>query len=213
MALMSPSSPAFRLITSPIVGVAAALVTLVAGGGAATAVLVAIAVTFGLFVAIGWLVLWPMDGEQTRRNAGREDYPHRVDELVVVVGSLGTLVGIGALLIARGTDAGWFPAAMALLGVFLAWASLHLMYAARYAYIYYTDTPVGGIDFNSDAPATYADFLYFSYNLGMTYQVSDTNVSNARIRSVVLRQCLLSYIFGAVILATTINLVAGMFTG
>ena len=97
----------------------------------------------------------------------------------------------------------------ALCGVFLAWAALHLMYATRYAYVYYEAN--GGIDFNTDDPPAYRDFFYFSYNLGMTYQVSDTSVSNRTIRAVALRHCLLSYAFGTVILATTINLVAGMF--
>ena len=59
-------------------------------------------------------------------------------------------------------------------------------------------------------PPAYRDFLYFSYNLGMTYQVSDTGVSSRTIRAVVLRHCLLSYAFGTVILATTINVVAGI---
>ena len=88
---------------------------------------------------------------------------------------------------------------------------LHLTYAARYAYLYYGD-PVGGIDFNSSDPPAYRDFCYFSYNLGMTYQVSDTGVSSTAIRSVVLRHCLISYVFGTVILAATINLVAGLVT-
>jgi hypothetical protein len=51
---------------------------------------------------------------------------------------------------------------------------LHLMYTARYAYLYYSE-PVGGIDFNSNDQPSYRDFLYLSYNLGMTYQVSDTD--------------------------------------
>jgi uncharacterized membrane protein len=71
---------------------------------------------------------------------------------------------------------------------------------------------VGGIDFNNKEPPSYRDFFYFSYNLGMTYQVSDTDVSSTTIRSVVLRHCLLSYLFGTVILAATINLIAGLLT-
>lgn len=67
--------------------------------------------------------------------------------------------------------------------------------------------------FNSKQPPAYRDFLYFSYNLGMTYQVSDTSVTSATIRAVVLRHCLLSYVFGTSILATTINLVTGIVTG
>lgn len=94
----------------------------------------------------------------------------------------------------------------------MAWAALHLMYAARYAYLYYQGS-AGGIDFNSEDPPAYRDFFYFSYNLGMTYQVSDTDVSSSVIRSVVLRHSLLSYLFGTSLLATAINLVAGMVTG
>lgn len=71
----------------------------------------------------------------------------------------------------------------------------------------------GGIDFDSPGSPKYVDFLYFSYNLGMTYQVSDTNVSTTEIRAVALRHCLLSYVFGAGVLATTINLVTGIVTG
>jgi uncharacterized membrane protein len=102
-------------------------------------------------------------------------------------------------------------AAIGLVGVFLTWAMLHLMYTGRYAYLYYSE-PLGGINFNSNDQPSYRDFIYFSYNLGMTYQVSDTDVSSTAIRSVVLRHCLLSYIFGTVILAATINLVAGLVT-
>ena len=74
----------------------------------------------------------------------------------------------------------------------------------------------GGIDFNARPEHSFhpcfRDFFYFSYNLGMTYQVSDTGVSSPAIRAVVLRHCLLSYLFGTVVLASTINLVAGLVT-
>ena len=75
----------------------------------------------------------------------------------------------------------------------------------------YYGHPEGGINFNAeDHQPTYRDFLYFSYNLGMTFQVSDTSVSTSEIRSVVLQHCLLAYVFSTVILAATINLVAGI---
>ena len=103
--------------------------------------------------------------------------------------------------------------ALVLCGVFMAWASLHLMYAARYAHLYYVTCGGTGIDFNAEEyePA-YRDFFYFSYNLGMTYQVSDTAVTSPP-SGRRLRHTLLSYVFGAVVLASTINLVAGIATG
>jgi uncharacterized membrane protein len=176
----------------------------------ALGILVGIATTATIFVAAGWILLWPMDADATRRNAGREEFRPVVEELVVVAAALCALVSIVLLLRRGDSDPG--HAATALAGVFLTWGALHLMYAARYAYLYH-ETSAGGIDFNSDDPPAFRDFLYFSYNLGMTYQVSDTDVSSATIRAVVLRHTLLSYVFGTAILATTINLVAGIVTG
>jgi uncharacterized membrane protein len=79
----------------------------------------------------------------------------------------------------------------------------------RYARVYYAE-PVGGISFNQDEDPRYTDFAYFSVGLGMTYQVADTNVRSNEVRRIVIAQTLLAYLFGAVILATVINLVTGL---
>ncbi|GAA5018773.1 DUF1345 domain-containing protein [Kitasatospora paranensis] len=164
-----------------------------------------------LFVVVGWVVLWPMDAAATHRNVRREEFRPFVEEIVVVATALCGLIAIVLLLLVGDPRFRHAAAAAALCGVFMAWAALHLMYATRYAYVYYLP-PVGGIDFNTGDAPRYSDFLYFSYNLGMTYQVSDTSVSTSALRAVVLRHCLLSYVFGASILATTISLVAGIVT-
>ena len=175
-------------------------------------ILAGIAAAETSFVVAGWLVLWPMDAATTHGHVRSEQFRPVAEELLVVASALCGLVGIVMLLLVGDSGLSHAAAATALCGVFLAWAALHLMYATRYAYLYYL-APEGGIDFNSDDPPQYSDFLYFSYNLGMTYQVSDTDVSSSTIRAVALRHCLLSYVFGASILATTINLVAGIVTG
>ncbi|WP_432889840.1 DUF1345 domain-containing protein [Kribbella sp. CA-245084] len=174
-------------------------------------ILAAIVVIGAAFIVSAVVVLWPMDADATRRHVGREDFRPAVDELIVVAVTIGAITGIAILLILGRSHSRTAAAALGLAGVFMNWAVLHMMYAARYAHLYYV-APVGGIDFNSDDSPAYRDFFYFSYNLGMTYQVSDTSVSSSAIRSVVLRHCLLSYIFGTVILAATINLVAGIVT-
>ncbi|MGW4235066.1 DUF1345 domain-containing protein [Streptomyces sp. NPDC004980] len=174
-------------------------------------VLAGIAAALTAFVVVGWIVLWPMNAAVTRHHTRREEFRPIVEELAVVGSALCGLVGIVALLLVGDSDLNHAAAGTALSGVFMAWAALHLMYATRYAYIYYLPDG-GGIDFNTDDPPRYSDFLYFSYNLGMTYQVSDTDVSSSTIRAIALRHCLLSYVFGASVLATTINLVAGIVT-
>ncbi|MEU8530773.1 MULTISPECIES: DUF1345 domain-containing protein [Streptomyces] len=175
-------------------------------------VLAAIASAETFFVATGWLVLWPMDADATRRNARREEFKPVVEEFAVVSTAVCGLGAIVLLLLVDKSGLSQAAAALALAGVFMTWSALHLMYASRYAYTYYRP-PGGGIDFNTEEPPRYIDFLYFSYNLGMTYQVSDTSVSSTELRAVVLRHCLLSYVFGTSTLATAINLVVGIFTG
>jgi uncharacterized membrane protein len=100
-------------------------------------------------------------------------------------------------------------AALSFASVVLAWATVHTMFTARYARMYYADAP-GGIDFNSDEAPRYSDFAYLAFTVRMTYQVSDTNITSAAIRAAALRQGLLSYVFGTGIIATMINLVAGL---
>jgi len=176
--------------------------------GALVGVLAGIAATAAIFVVVGWMVLWPLDATATRQSVQREDFRPVAEEIAIVVATLAGLVGIIVLVLGGGRTA----AAVAPAGAFTVWAALHLMYATRYAHLYYGAAD-GGIDFNSTDPPSYRDFLYFSYNLGMTYQVSDTSVGSPLVRAIVLRHCLLSYVFGTVVLATTINLVTGIVTG
>lgn len=86
---------------------------------------------------------------------------------------------------------------------------MHTLFTLRYARLYFAGQ-AGGIDFNNNEPPRIVDFAYVAFTIGMTYQVSDTNISQFDIRSLALRQGLLSYLFGAVILASVINLVAGL---
>ncbi|NUR82561.1 MAG: DUF1345 domain-containing protein [Nonomuraea sp.] len=206
-----PLPAVIRVVLSGAVGAAVGLIAGVSTRPA-LGLLAGIATTATVFTVAGWAALWPMTAGQTRSNAQREDLRPLLEELVVVAAALFGLGAIGVLLVVGSSDPGHAAAATALWGVFMAWASLHLMYSTRYAYLFYRE-PSAGIDFNSDEPPAYRDFLYFSYNLGMTYQVSDTSVSSSAIRAVVLRHCLLSYLFGTSVLATTINLVAGMVSG
>ena len=96
------------------------------------------------------------------------------------------------------------------LTVSLSWAIVHTVFALRYAHAYYT-APVGGIDFKSgEYEPDYRDFAYFAFTVGMTFQVSDTDVNSREMRHIVLRHALLSYLFGAVILGLAVNVIASL---
>ncbi len=93
------------------------------------------------------------------------------------------------------------------------WLLVHTVFALRYAHVYYTE-PEGGIDFKTQPRGTedpdYLDFAYTAFTIGMTFQVSDTDITRREMRHQLLRHALISFLFGAVILATTVNVVAGL---
>ena len=98
---------------------------------------------------------------------------------------------------------------LALAVVALSWVTVHTLYMLRYGDTYYGD-PVGGIDFNDEEPPSYRDFAYVAFTIGMTFQVSDTSLTSKPMRRLALRHALLSFLFGSVILALTINVVASL---
>lgn len=73
-----------------------------------------------------------------------------------------------------------------------------------------TGSEVGGIDFPTNEAPDYLDFAYFSFVIGMTFQVSDITVSSRAIRRFVLMHGLISFIFNTIIVALTINTLAGL---
>jgi uncharacterized membrane protein len=159
-----------------------------------------------------WAVIGGLDADKTRAHATREDPGRAVSELLVLIASIASLAAVMVVLLRAHTVHGFSQgllAGVAVASVALSWTLIHTLYTVRYARLYYGD-PVGGIDFNQEEPPRYSDFAYLAFDLGMTFQVSDTTLKSSQFRSIVLRHTLLSYVFGSVILATVINLVAGL---
>lgn len=161
-----------------------------------------------------WLIIGGLDAHQTARHANRytdDDSTPWILDIVVLLASVASLGGVGYLLVAGSTGGDVGAAVVGGLSVIAAWLTVHTIYMLRYARLYYTDD-AGGIDFNGDATyrPDYGDFAYLAFTLGMTYQVSDTNLTERRIRMTALRHALLSFLLGAIILAITINLVASL---
>lgn len=204
--MSKPISGARRFGISVAAGIVAGCASALLGATWPVALLLVFITTASISSIWGLRTLWPMDGEQTRAYARTEDVNDDLADLVMMITLCASLGSIGILLFSAHGDHKIGYAGLALLGIFSVWWMLNTMYGARYARIYYQD-PYGGIDFNSDDSPRYVDFYYFSFNLGMTYQVSDTSVNSSKVRSEVLRHCLFSYVYGTVIIACTINLV------
>lgn len=166
----------------------------------------------GTFLVWTWAAVGRMDSRRTASHATREDPTRAVTDAIVLSASLASLVGVGYLLAAgskSGSDVD-VAAAVGICSVAAAWLVVHTVFTLRYARLYYLNGS-SGIDFNQkDEQPAYVDFAYLAFTIGMTYQVSDTDLTSRAIRSTALRQALLSFVLGAVILATTINLIAGL---
>jgi uncharacterized membrane protein len=154
--------------------------------------------------------VWQLDPGRTAELAKREDPSTPVAELVVLGAGTAMLVAVGFALVKAGQATGGLKAYLVTIGLFsvvLSWAVVHTVFGLRYARAYYSE-PVGGIDFNEAEPPNYIDFAYYSFTVGMTFQVADTNITAKAVRRTTLHHALLSYLFGAVLLGIVINVVA-----
>lgn len=165
-----------------------------------------------IFLGWVWFTVWPMSAQATAAHATREDPTRAGTDLIMLSAAVVSLAAVGFFLLQASSAKGSAQDALAGTGVAtvaLSWLLVHTVFTLRYARLYYTGRD-GGIDFNQDSPPRYSDFAYLAFTLGMTFQVSDTDLKTPTIRATALRQALLSYLFGAVILAATVNLVAGL---
>jgi uncharacterized membrane protein len=200
-----------RLVASAAVGLAAAGIA-IAFVGWRYAVAIGWDVTAAFFTLSVWMSIWPLSAETTAERATSEDPSQAGTDLLTLAAAVASLAAVVFVLVRANAAVGADRAGLAALGlvtVAASWLIVHTIFTLRYAEIYYEE-PVGGIDFNQSERPGYRDFAYVALTIGMTFQVSDTNMVSTRMRSEVIRHALLSYLFGSVILAAAINLIAGL---
>jgi uncharacterized membrane protein len=170
-------------------------------------------VTAAIYLTWTWALIKNMTAAETREHACRrheEDGTRRWSHAIMLVASIASLAGVGYLLLAETSKSGdLVAAAVGILSVAASWFAVHTVFMLRYARLYYRAGAMG-IDFHQKDAPCYRDFAYLAFTIGMTYQVSDTDLNARRIRSTALGQAMLSFLLGAIILAVTINLVAGL---
>jgi uncharacterized membrane protein len=194
--------------------------------GVVTGIGLAAALPWGLAVLGGWNataltflvsvapIILRADGRRTEHIAVREDMNRDVARLLLLGASAASLVAVGfALGLARheaGAERGLLVT-VAAFTVVVSWTVVNTVFTLRYARLFYLGAG-GSIDFGTDStqPPDYRDFAYLAFTIGMTFQVSDTNLEDSGIRRTALRHGLLSFVFSTGILATTINLVASL---
>jgi uncharacterized membrane protein len=159
-----------------------------------------------------WLTVWRLDAERTARLADVEDPTRAAADILILSAAVASLAAVGLLLKRAAGSHGAERDLLGILGVasiVVSWLVVHTTFTLRYARLYYSGTD-GGVDFKEDAPPCYSDFAYLAFTVGMTFQVSDTDIQAKPIRRTILRHALLSFVFVTGIVATTINLIANL---
>ena len=124
-----------------------------------------------------WSFIVVLDAEATRQVATREDDSRTAVDLIMVIASVVSLVGVVIGLAHARDHHGVLSSVLtgvAVFTVFLSWFTVHTLFVLRYAHLYYNE-PVGGIEFSKTRRSPdYLDFVYVAFTIGMTFQVSDT---------------------------------------
>jgi len=213
MSAKTPKSiPALvKLLAAAVVGLLVGLFT-ASLGSAASAPLVGYDAAVLVYLAWVWSTVQGHDAKLTAARATAEDPTAAAGDFIVLSAGVVSLAAVATVEVAAGSTSGTardLQIVLALASVILSWVMIHTAYMLKYAKLYYQDHS-SGVEFNSDKAPDYIDFAYLAFTIGMTFQVSDTNLTTRAIRRTALRHALLSYLFGSVILATTINLIAGL---
>jgi uncharacterized membrane protein len=182
---------------------------------------------WGLAVVAGWdaaaltflASIWPIilraDAAHTAQLAMGEDETRGTAAVLLLGASIASLLGVVLTLDLAGRESGPLRVLLisfAVLTVLVSWTVVNTVYTLRYADLHYRSRQAGIAfgDPDGQEQPTYRDFAYVAFTIGMCYQVSDTTVRDRRIWGTVLSHAFLSYVFGVVIVAGSVNLIAGL---
>lgn len=177
-----------------------------------------IAVSF--FLLLAWLLIIGATAEETDCYTDTQDQSGGIILVVGIVAACVSLFAIGALIgnskHAPGLQIAVY-ASLSAIAVACSWLIIHTLFAFHYAHCYYRNTDESesrtnqqGLLFPDEKKPDYLDFAYFSFVIGMTSQVSDVQITSRRMRHLVLIHGLMSFAFNVVIVAITINIIAGV---
>lgn len=174
--------------------------------------------TFSLcMIVMSWITFFITKSKQIREQAKVQDPKRSIVFIIILISTFASILAVTLLIVTKkeGNSGASWRLPVAILGMLLSWFLIHTVFALRYAHIYYgdhktkPDTHAGGLEFPGEENPEYLDFAYYSFVLGMTFQVSDVQVTSKRLRSLALLQGLISFGFNTIMIALTINLIAG----
>ncbi len=171
------------------------------------------------FLVASWVIMMRARIKTMRRNAQSQDEGRAVILGLIIAAASSNLLAIAFILReAKGQEINIVipHVSLAVVTIIGSWLLIHTIFAMHYAHEYYQDHPTqshlkaGGLDFPDDVEPDYWDFLYFSFVIGMTSQVSDVPITSRSLRRLALMHSILSFFYNTAIVAMSINIIAGL---
>jgi uncharacterized membrane protein len=181
-------------------------------------VLLAWCVGLAVYLSLAWWLCHSFDATRTRERAQAQDEPSAVLFLVLLLATAACVAAITVLMQQSRDLSGlerWLHIGLSVMALAVSWLFIQTIFAFRYAHRYYFEEkqaePDGpGLLFPGNLDPDYFDFLYYAHVVGMTSQVSDVQVTSREMRHITLIHSVLSFGFNMLILALSINVVAGL---
>ena len=166
----------------------------------------------GLYLVLVYVMMLRSEHRHVRFHAAQQDDGRF---LILLVTAIGAFASVAAIVFELGASRHDAPAlALATATIALSWAVVHTAFALHYAHEYYRGPKPGGLQFPSGDThdhADYWDFVYFSFVIGMTAQVSDVGITDKTIRRTATAHGIVSFIYNTALLALTVNIAASAF--
>lgn len=196
-----------RTFIALAIGVAALLV-LPGEWRLATRLLIGWDIFLAIYLALTYAMVLARPADHIRRQAAIQDDGRF---LILIVTGLGAFASLAAILLELGaahhqTE----PMVLAVVTIALTWFAIHTTFALHYAHDYYRGDKIGGLAFPGGGEPDYWDFVYFSFVIGMTAQVSDVGVTDKMIRRTATAHGVISFIFNTALLALMVNIAASL---
>jgi len=171
-----------------------------------------------LFLTLNWITFWTVKPGQIRKEATIQDAGRILVFAIALVATLAALGAVVQLLLQKSTSFGSlsFTLIAAILGLLLSWLLVHSIFTIRYAHLFYANDEdddskhAGGLSFPDEEHPDFLDFAYYSFVIGMTFQVSDVSITSRALRRLTLFHSLLAFAFNTIIVALTVNVIAGL---
>ena len=169
------------------------------------------------YIIISWVVFFTSTTEHITKKARTNDGGKLFVFFIVIFASFVSMITVVILVNLKDSlgmeEAVFLPIIIG--GILLSWTLVHTTFCFHYAHLYYdnekgTNNNAEGLEFPLEKHPDYIDFAYFSFVIGMTFQVSDVEISARKIRRLALLHGLLSFILNTFVVALTINLIAGL---